>query len=90
MYRSHQAGACFVTPARSGNAAETRIWIAVPVYVPVAIVRKRLGLEVSPHTLMQVFSVAVFEKAPIEWVILRTADGSTCVMDDNQPNLSGD
>ena len=45
------------------NAVKTQIWIAVSVYVLVAIVRKRLKLEVSLYTLMQVFSVTVFEKA---------------------------
>ena len=49
---------------------KTQIWIAVPVYVLIAIVRKWLKLEVSPYTLMQMFSVTVFEKAPTESVIL--------------------
>jgi hypothetical protein len=41
---------------------KTQIWIAVSVYVLVAIVRKRLNLEASLYTLLQVFSVTVFEK----------------------------
>ena len=49
---------------------KTQIWIAVSVYVLVAIVRKRLGLEVSLYTLLQVFSVTVFEKMPIQSAIL--------------------
>ena len=53
----------------------------------VAIIRKRLRLDASLYTLMQVFSVTVFEKASIESVILQTADGSELVMDDNQLNL---
>ena len=68
----------------SENAVKTQIWIAVSVYVLVAIVRKRLKLDVSLYTLMQVFSVTVFEKASIESVILQTADSSEFVMDDNQ------
>ena len=44
---------------------KTQIWIAVPVYVPVAIIRKRLKLDVSLCTLMRVFSVTVFEKISI-------------------------
>ncbi len=71
----------------SENAMKTQIWIAVSVYVLVAIVRKRLKLDVSLYTLMQVFSVTVFEKASIECVILQTSDGSECIMDDNQLNL---
>jgi len=73
----------------SENAVKTQIWIAVSVYVLVAIVRKRLKLEASLHTLMQVFSVIVFEKAPIESVILQKTDGSEYVMDDNQLNSFG-
>jgi hypothetical protein len=71
----------------SENAVKTQIWIAVSVYVLVAIVRKRLKLEVSLYTLMQVFSVTVFEKASIESLILQTAYSSGSVMDDNQLNL---
>jgi IS4 transposase len=46
----------------SENAVKTQIWIAVSVYVLAAIVRKRLDLEVSLYTFMQVLSVSVFEK----------------------------
>ena len=66
---------------------KTQIWIAVSVYVLVAIIRKRLKLDASLYTLMQVFSVTVFEKASVESVILQTIDGSEPVMDDNQLNL---
>jgi hypothetical protein len=71
----------------SENAVKTQIWIAVSVYVLAAIVRKRLKLDVSLYTLMQVFSVTVFEKASIESIILQTADSSEPVMDDTQLNL---
>jgi hypothetical protein len=47
---------------------KTQIWIAVSVYVLVAIIRKRLKLDASLYTLMQVFSVTVFEKASIRRV----------------------
>ena len=50
----------------SENAVKTQIWIAVSVYVLVAIVKKRLGLEASLYTLLQIFSVTLFEKIPIE------------------------
>src|SRR5277367_184561 len=73
----------------SENAVKTQIWIAVSVYVLAAIVRKRLKLDVSLYTLMQVFSVTVFEKASIESVIFQTTNGSAYVMDDNQLNLFG-
>jgi len=71
----------------SENAVKTQIWIAVSVYVLVAIVRKRLKLDVSLYTLMQVFSVTVFERSSVESVIFQTADSSEHVMDDNQLNL---
>jgi hypothetical protein len=59
----------------------------VSVYVLVAIVRKRLKLNASLYTLMQVFSVTVFEKSPIESVILQAADSFVPVVDNNQLNL---
>ena len=71
----------------SENAVKTQIWIAVSVYVLVAIVRKRLKLDVSLYTLMQVFSVTVFEKTSIESVVFQETDGSEYVMADNQLNL---
>jgi hypothetical protein len=71
----------------SENAVKTQIWIAVSVYVLIAIVRKRLKLDVSLYTLMQVFSVTVFEKASIESIIFQTPDSSEPVMDGNQLNL---
>ena len=49
----------------SENAVKTQIWIAVSVYVLVAIVRKRLGLENSLYQILQILSVTLFEKTPI-------------------------
>jgi len=49
----------------SENAVKTQIWIAVTVYVLVAIVRKCLGLEVSLYQILQILSVTLFEKTPI-------------------------
>ena len=49
----------------SENAVKTQIWIAVSVYVLVAIVRKRLQLEVNLYQILQILSVALFEKTPI-------------------------
>jgi hypothetical protein len=62
----------------SENAVKTQIWIAVSVYVLVAIVRKRLGLEASLYQILQVLSVTLFEKVPI----LRALQAS-----DSQDNL---
>jgi hypothetical protein len=49
----------------SENAVKTQIWIAVSVYVLVAIVRKRLGLQISLYQILQILSVTLFEKTPI-------------------------
>ena len=49
----------------SENAVKTQIWIAVSVYVLVAIVKKELGLDQSLYTILQVLSVTLFEKTPI-------------------------
>jgi hypothetical protein len=49
----------------SENAVKTQIWIAVSVYVLVAIVKKRLALEGSLHEILQVLSVTLFEQVPI-------------------------
>jgi hypothetical protein len=49
----------------SENAVKTQIWIAVSVYVLVAIIRKRLKLEASLYTLLQIISVTMFEKLPL-------------------------
>ena len=44
---------------------KTQIWVAVSVYVLVAIVRKRLDLEASLYQILQILSVTLFEKTPI-------------------------
>ena len=49
----------------SKNAVKTQIWIAVSVYVLVAILKKRLALDQSLYTILQILSVTVFEKTPI-------------------------
>src|SRR5439155_5732528 len=49
----------------SENAVKTQIWIAVSIYVLVAIARKRLGLEKSLYQILQIFSITSLEKMPI-------------------------
>src|SRR5208283_1390979 len=49
----------------SENAVKTQIWIAVSIYVLVAIVRKRLRLEISLYQILQILSVTLFEKTPL-------------------------
>ena len=55
----------------SENAVKTQIWIAVCSYVLIAIIKKRLGLEQSLYTILQVLSVSLFEKIPILQVFSR-------------------
>ena len=49
----------------SANAVKTQIWIAISVYVLVAIWKKQLGLQQSLYTILQILSVCIFEKTPI-------------------------
>jgi transposase len=52
----------------SENAVKTQIWIAISVYVLVAIMKKRLHLEESLYKILQVLSVTIFEKMPVQHV----------------------
>ena len=71
----------------SSNAVKTQIWIAVSVYVLVAIIRKRLGLEVSLYQILQILSVTLFEKTPILQA-LQPSDSRENLLDSaNQLNL---
>ncbi len=71
----------------SENAVKSQIWIAVSVYVLVAIVKKRLNLDASLYTLLQIFSLTLFEKMPIKQAFA----GSDCTNNQeascNQMNL---
>ena len=67
----------------SENAVKTQIWIAVSVYVMVAIVRKRLGLEASLYQILQILSVTLFEKTHI----LRALEASS-YQDDPSENIN--
>ena len=49
----------------SENAVKSQIWIAVSVYLLVAIMKKRLKIEASLYTILQVLSVAIFERMPV-------------------------
>src|SRR3954467_3886615 len=71
----------------SENAVKTQIWIAVSVYVLVAIVKKRLGLEASLYTLLQVLSVTLFEKLPLDQALTHDADKGVTSQITNQLDL---
>jgi hypothetical protein len=56
----------------SENAVKTQIWIAISVYVLVAIIKKKLKIELSLYTILQIFSITLFEKKPILRVLADT------------------
>jgi hypothetical protein len=60
----------------SQNAVKTQIWIAISVYVLVAILKKRLRLDMSLYTILQILSVAVLEKVPIAQALTTTDYGT--------------
>jgi len=70
----------------SENAVKTQIWIAVSVYVLVAIVRKRLALPLSLYQILQILSVTLFEKTPILQALLLS--DSQDDLDDNPKQLN--
>lgn len=49
----------------SENAVQTQIWIALCVYLLVAIMKKRLSLELKPYTILQILSLTLFKKVPV-------------------------
>jgi IS4 transposase len=68
----------------SENAVKTQIWIAVSVYLLVAIVKKRLDLSGSLYTLLQVISVTLFEKIPISQALQQKDYTNPQLTDPNQ------
>lgn len=73
----------------SENAVKSQIWIAVSIYLLVAIVKRRLGLNVSLYTLLQIFSLTLFEKMPIEQMVTGPENTSERMPIGNQLNLFG-
>jgi len=71
----------------SENAVKTQIWIAVSVYVLIAIIKKRLNLDVSLHTLLQILSVTVFEKIELTQAVAESVITENSTMPNNQLNL---
>jgi len=71
----------------SENAVKSQIWIAVSVYVLVAIVKKRLHLDASLYRLLQILSVTPFEKMPLQQALTGNVHASEPTDDCNQLNL---
>jgi len=71
----------------SENAVKTQIWIAVSVYVLVAIIRKRLEMEASLYQILQILSVTLFEKTPILQALQPPDSQDDLLVSVNQLNL---
>ncbi len=71
----------------SDNSVKTQIWIAVTVYVLVALVKKRLGLKQDLYTLLQIFSLTLFEKTPILGLLQQSQFNLEMLDDLNQLQL---
>jgi len=65
----------------SPNAVKTQIWIAISTYLLVAILKKRLKLDLSLHTILQILSLSVFEKVPI----LKVLSDRGCTIENSGP-----
>ena len=69
------------------NAVKTQIWIAITVYVLVAIVKKRLNTEASLYTILQILSLTLFEKMTLDQLLKNTEMQMTTQQNNNQLNL---
>jgi len=68
----------------SENAVKTQIWIAITVYVLIAIVKKRLNLDISLYTFLQILSVTAFEKVDIFQLVTENSNISLGFQNHNQ------
>jgi len=69
------------------NAVKTQIWIAISVYVLVAIVKKRLNTEASLYTILQILSLTLFDKIPLDQLVKNSEMQMTIQQNNNQLNL---
>jgi len=68
----------------SQNAVKSQIWIAVSAYVLVAIVKKRLQLPASLYEILQILSLTMFEKIPLDQLLAQTISDQIQPVSDNQ------
>lgn len=73
----------------SPNAVRTQIWTAIAVYLLVAILKKRLPLDASLYTILQILSLTLFEKMPITQALAQLPPTSTSPDPDNHQCLLG-
>ena len=69
------------------NAVKTQVWIAVSVYVLVAIAKKRFMLKQSLYEILQILSISIFEKMPINQLFQQTQLQYFKEQKDNQLNM---
>jgi uncharacterized protein DUF4372/DDE family transposase len=69
------------------NAVKTQIWIAITVYVLVAIVKKRLNTQASLYTILQILSLTLFEKTTLDQLLKNTEIQMAMPENNNQLNL---
>ena len=73
----------------SANAVKTKIWIAISMYVLIALLRKQLKLASSPYTILQILSITLFEKTSILQALSMDPGPPAIPDDDNQLCLQG-
>jgi hypothetical protein len=69
------------------NAVKTQIWVAITVYVLVAIMKKRLHTEASLYTILQILRLTLFEKTPLDQLVKNMEPQMNSSQDTNQLNL---
>jgi len=72
------------------NAVKTQVWIAISVYVLIAIIKKRLDLDASIYTILQVLSLTMFEKTPLLQLLSQAEPTEKSHPSHNQLNLFDD
>ena len=71
----------------SSNAVKTQIWIAISVYVLIAIVKKQLAIKQSLYEMLQIFSITAFEKVPVNQLFQNTSLQNFKELNRNQLNI---
>lgn len=71
----------------SGNAVKSQIWIAISVYVLIAILKKERKLEIELYTILQILSLTLFEKTPLDQLFMKSDYTPEMPEIDNQLNL---
>lgn len=71
----------------SENAVKSQIWIAISVYVLVAIMKKKLKIDLSLYTILQILSVSIFDKSPVNQLLIKTDYTSQNTPSHNQLKL---